>query len=114
MKTHEHLAILISAPGLIILILASISIQTWARSTPNTGSNDELIIKVGVDLPWGLLPLFVGLVLPVFSQGASPHVSLFLLGATSFGVIAYLALYYTVIRPSLVKLRMHIRALRSK
>lgn len=114
MPTLAHLAILISAPGLIILVLASVSIEAWASRTPSTGSNDELIIKVGVDLPWGLLPLFVGFVLLVFSQGASRHISLFLLGATSFGVIAYLALYYTVIRPSLVKLRMHIRALRSK
>lgn len=112
MPTLAHVAMLISAAGLIILVLASISIQTWARG--KGAASDEHLTKLGVDLPWSLLPLFIGFTLPVFVPDPSRQISPSLLGATSLGVLAYLALYYTVIRPSLVKLRMHIRALRGK
>jgi hypothetical protein len=112
MPTLAHVAMVITAAGLIILGLATFSIQAWARG--NVISSEELLIRVGIDLTWSLFPLFIGFTLPVFVQDPSRQVSPLQLGATSLGVIAYLALYYTVIRPSLVKLRMQIRALRRK
>ena len=112
MPTLAHVAMLISAAGLIILGLAIFSVQAWERG--KSGPSEELLIKVGLDLTWSLFPLFVGCTVPIFVQDTSRQVSPLFLGATSLGVMAYVALYYTVIRPSLMKLRMHIRTLRGK
>jgi hypothetical protein len=109
MLTVAHLAILISAPGLIILGLASFSIQAWSLGR---ASSEELLLKTGVDLTWSLLPLFIGFALPVFVQDAARQISPLLLGGTSLGVMAYLAVYYSFIRPFLVKLRIQLRASR--
>ena len=112
MPTLAHAAMLISAAGLIILGLASVSVQAWMKG--KGGSSEELLTKVGIDLTWSLFPLFIGFSLPIFVHDTSRQISPLSLGATSLGVMAYLALYYTVIRPSLIKLQMHIRALRGK
>lgn len=106
MPTISHAAMVITAGGLIILGLASFSIQAWARG--KGASSDELLIRVGVDLTWSLFPLFAGFTLPVFVHDTSRQISPLQLGAISLGVLAYLALYYAI-RPSLVKLRMQIR-----
>jgi hypothetical protein len=112
----QMLAVVVAAPGMFILGLTNASLLGWtyrhglpfAPWMPNI-SDEVRLIRTSLDLTYGTVPVVVGVFIEVFSLTRNSSVSPTVFWLTFAGTLAYLILYYQLVRPKLTSLRLTLR-----
>ena len=107
--------VMLLAAGGVILGVANASLVAWSRGAErrfpiDRDDTDEVrLAKLGVDTMFGLLPVFLALILEVLSIDASLQLSALQQFGTIAGAFVYLLLYFAFIRRRYSAFRLKIR-----
>ena len=107
--------VMLLAAGGVILGVANASLLAWSRGASrhfpiDRDDTDEVrLVKLGVDTMFGLLPVFLAMVLQVLSISAPLQLSLSQQIGTIVGTLVYLLLYFAFIRRRYSAFRLKIR-----
>jgi hypothetical protein len=114
--SNHLLAIVIAAPGMFILGLASISLLSWAYRRDvgflrfDRNCSDEVrLIRTGLDLTYGLFPAGTSWFIEGFSFTREIAISPTVFWLVFVATLLYPFLYYRRIRPLLTSLRLAVR-----
>jgi len=103
------LSIVIAAPGLLILCWAGATLFMWTYNRQaelpfeKDASDQVRLIRAGVDIIYGLLPVVAGVVFQIYQFAAPARVSMRAFWIVWVGAIVYAVLYYRFVRPALTR-----------
>ena len=107
--------VMLLAAGGVILGVANASLLAWSRGAERSfligrdDTDEARLAKLGVDTMFGLLPVFLALVLQVLSIDAPLQLSPSQQFGTIAGTFVYLLIYFVFIRRRYSAFRLKIR-----
>jgi hypothetical protein len=109
--------VMLLAAGLLIIGIANASLFAWSRGREDSfpvdrGDPDDLrLAKLGVDTMFGSLPVLVAMFLQAFSLADPLHLSEGQSAAAILATLAYLLVYFLVVRAKYGAFRLKVRRL---
>lgn len=106
------------ATGLVILGVANSSLFAWSIGAggkfpiDRDDADDARLAKIGVDIMFGVLPIFAAMVLVVFAIDEPLYISSGQQLGAIVGCLAYLFTYFAAVRPRYGAFRLKLRQLR--
>ena len=111
--------VMLLASGLVILGVANSSLFGWSVGADEKfpidrgDADDARLAKISVDMMFGLLPILGALVLQVLSIDEPMDISSSQQLAVILGCLAYLLVYFSIVRSRYAAFRLKLRRLRT-